>query len=620
MNYKLLTPGPLTTTDTVKQEMLFDYSTWDNDYKEITQSIRRDLLELAHVNDTQYTTVLMQGSGTFGVESVLSSTIGKEDKVLVSDNGAYGRRMVQICQANNINHEVYQLADNELVDPQEIKAYLENDPTITHVAVIHNETTTGLVNDIEAIGKIVKEANRTFIVDAMSSFGGLEIFVEDWGIDFLVSSANKCIQGVPGFSFIIGKIDLIKASKGIANSVSLDLYDQWETMDVDGKWRFTSPTHTVVAFRQALNELAEEGGIAARAKRYKNNNDLLNERMSKLGFESYLEPSKQGPFISTFLVPEDKAFDFQELYNFIKERGYVIYPGKLTDRDSFRIGNIGEIYPQDIINVTNIIGEYMDMKNNSEKKLVIFDWAGTTVDFGCMAPVEAFRKAFSSKDIEVTDEEIREPMGMSKIDHVRTMLNMDRISQSFKEKHGREHTEEDVQEIYHVSEVELLNTVGEHSEPKPAVVETVNQLKANGVFIGSTTGYTKEMMDIVVPNAEKQGYTADFLATADDTDGKGRPYPYMVFKNVEHFDIADLDQVVKVGDTVADIREGKNANITSIGVIDGSSEMGLAKSEFDNLTEEEKDKLRNEVAKSFLEAGADYVIHDFTELPTILNA
>lgn len=261
--YKLLTPGPLTTTDTVKEEMLVDRCTWDDDYKAVTQKIRRQLLQLGHVSEDDYTAVLMQGSGTFGVESVLSSVVGDEDKVLICSNGAYGVRMTRICDRNRIPYVHYAESYDHIPDPARVARLLAQDPAITHVAMVHSETTSGILNDIQSVGKVVRDAGRTFIVDAMSSFGGVDIPVSDWGIDFLVSSANKCIQGVPGFSFILCRRDKLLSSEGKARSLSLDLLDQWKGMEKDGKWRFTSPTHVVLAFSKALDELEAEGGIPA---------------------------------------------------------------------------------------------------------------------------------------------------------------------------------------------------------------------------------------------------------------------------------------------------------------------------------------------------------------------
>lgn len=365
-SYKLLTPGPLTTTDTVKSEMMVDRCTWDDDYENITQDIRRKLLELAQVSEEEYTVVLMQGSGTFGVESVLSSVIGDNEKVLICSNGAYGKRMTQICDRNRIAYTHYQQVYNQVPDAAEVARLLAEDPSITHVAMVHSETTSGILNDIQSVGKVVKEAGRVFIVDAMSSFGGMEIPVKDWEIDFLVSSANKCIQGVPGFSFIICRRDELLASEGKARSLSLDLLDQWKTMEKDGKWRYTSPTHVVLAFAQALKELEAEGGIPARNKRYTENNHLLIQKMKELGFNTYIDSTHQGPIITTFFYPSDVSFLFPEFYQYIKERGYAIYPGKLTDLETFRIGNIGEIYQEDIEKLIQIIGDFLAEKREAK--------------------------------------------------------------------------------------------------------------------------------------------------------------------------------------------------------------------------------------------------------------
>jgi 2-aminoethylphosphonate-pyruvate transaminase len=356
--YKLLTPGPLTTTSTVKQEMLVDRCTWENDYKEITQKIRSQLLELAYAANGEYTAVLMQGSGSFVVESVLTTALSKSDKVLIITNGAYGKRIVKMAECIGLNHVEYGVEYNEFPNEAEIRNILLDDRDITHIAMVHCETTTGILNPIELVSKISQEQGKILIIDAMSSFGGVDMNVPELGIDYLISSANKCIQGIPGFGFVIVKLEKLLACEGNARSLSLDLYDQWKEMDKDGKWRFTSPTHVVAAFAKALEELTEEGGIPARFSRYKNNNDRLRELMGKLGIHAYISPDKQSPIITTFLFPTE-AFDFEDFYNFIKERGYVIYPGKLTDIDTFRIGNIGEIHEEDIEELGRIVEKYM---------------------------------------------------------------------------------------------------------------------------------------------------------------------------------------------------------------------------------------------------------------------
>lgn len=356
--YKLLTPGPLTTTETVKKEMLLDRCTWDEEYKGITQKIRKELLELAKASSEKYTAVLMQGSGSFGVESVMTTAIGKNDKCLIITNGAYGERIVKMAKCIDLNFETYSVSYDTLPNISEIKNILEEDKEITHIVMVHCETTTGILNPLEEVAKLSRDYGKTLIIDAMSSFGGIPISVEELGIDYLISSANKCIQGVPGFSFVIAKIEELSNCKGNSRSLSLDLYDQWVGMDKDGKWRYTSPTHVVAAFSKAIDELLEEGGVEARYIRYKKNNELLRSSLKEIGINSYIEESLQSPIITTFLFPNNE-FNFESFYNYVKERGFVIYPGKLTDVDTFRVGNIGEIYTGDIESLCTIIKEYL---------------------------------------------------------------------------------------------------------------------------------------------------------------------------------------------------------------------------------------------------------------------
>ena len=346
--YKLLTPGPLTTTLAVREAMLVDRCTWDDDYKAMTESIRASLLELAEANPAEYGVVLMQGSGTFGVESVLSSVPGAADRVLVLVNGAYSERMCQILTYHRIPFDRIDCGWDETPDAQRVAEWLDAHPETTMVSMVHSETTTGLLNRIEEVAEVIKGKNITFIVDAMSSFGGVPIDIKGLGIDFLISSANKCIQGVPGFGFIIAKKEKMSATKGNARSLSLDIYAQWETMEKgNGKWRYTSPTHVVHAFYQAMQELKAEGGISARHRRYEENHRTLVDGMRNLGFETLLPDDKQGCIITSFYYPT-KDFDFVDFYNKLKAKGFVIYPGKISEADTFRIGNIGDIYPQDI--------------------------------------------------------------------------------------------------------------------------------------------------------------------------------------------------------------------------------------------------------------------------------
>ena len=346
--YLLLTPGPLTTTADVKRTMLRDWCTWDRDYNSLVEGIRTQLVRLA-TGGQGYSAVLMQGSGTFVVEATIISAVPPSGKLLVLENGAYGRRIAAIARRTGRPVTVHSSGELAPPDQLRLKRALARDPQISHVAVVHCETTTGMLNPVEELGDIVKSYRRTFIVDAMSSFGGIPMDMAELGADFLISSANKCIQGVPGFGFVIAARSCLEECRDRATSLSLDLYDQWRTMEEQqGKWRFTSPTHTVRAFAQALKELDAEGGINARFRRYTENHRILVEGMRRLGFACLLDDRDQSPIITAFLSPAHPDYRFERFYENLKTVGFVIYPGKVTDRDTFRIGNIGDIHPADM--------------------------------------------------------------------------------------------------------------------------------------------------------------------------------------------------------------------------------------------------------------------------------
>lgn len=346
--YLLLTPGPLTTTETVKEAMLSDWCTWDEDYNVgIVEAIRADLVRLASSKPEDYTAVLLQGSGTYCVEATIGAAVKADDHLLVAANGAYGKRMGEIADYYRIPHTMLNFDETEAVSAKRVEDYLEAHPGVTHVSVVHCETTTGVLNPLAEIARVVKAHGKTLIVDAMSSFGGVPIDMEELGIDFLISSANKCIQGVPGFGFVIARRSALEACRGVARSLSLDLYAQWETMESHhGKWRFTSPTHVVRAFKQALEELQAEGGVAARYARYVENHTTLVTGMRRLDFRTLLPDAIQSPIITSFLYPS-AGFDFHQFYQDLKARGFVIYPGKISQADTFRIGNIGDVFPAD---------------------------------------------------------------------------------------------------------------------------------------------------------------------------------------------------------------------------------------------------------------------------------
>lgn len=339
--------------------MLKDWCTWDDDYNvNIVQNIRSKLVKLATANSHLYTSILMQGSGTFSVEATIGSVIPKNGKLLILTNGAYGQRIVKIAEILDIDHTVYDATEMNVPDSREVHNILTKDASVTHIAMVHCETTTGMLNPVEEIAAIAKEFDKTFILDAMSSFGGIPMDVASLKIDYLVSSANKCIQGVPGFGFVIAKKDKFFTCKNLARSHSLDLYDQWETMENgNGKWRFTSPTHVVRAFDQALNELEEEGGIEKRYGRYSANQKFLVSGMRKMGFSTTLPDELHSPIITSFLSPDSAKYNFYEFYQKLKSKGFVIYPGKVSTIETFRIGNIGEVYYADMDRLLKSIKE-----------------------------------------------------------------------------------------------------------------------------------------------------------------------------------------------------------------------------------------------------------------------
>ncbi len=344
----LFTPGPLTTSMTVKQAMLKDLGSRDIEFIDLVKDIRTRLLEIGGVGDGGYEAIIMQGSGTFTLEAVVSSTVPQDGKMLVIINGAYGRRIAQIADIHSIQTTALEFPENQVPDLEQIENALEADAAITNVAVIHCETTTGLINPVKDIGQIVQRHSRRLFVDAMSSFGAVPMDLAEWGIDYLVSSANKCIEGVPGFGFALARREALMQTEGIARSLSLDLLSQWKGLDQNGQFRFTPPTHALLAFRQALLELEAEGGVAGRAARYRANYETLIAGMGAIGFQEYLEPEDRGYIITSFRYPPHPNFEFDEFYERLNNRGYVIYPGKVSQADCFRIGTIGRLFESDV--------------------------------------------------------------------------------------------------------------------------------------------------------------------------------------------------------------------------------------------------------------------------------
>jgi 2-aminoethylphosphonate-pyruvate transaminase len=347
-NALLFTPGPLTTSATVKAALVRDLGSRDSTFMEAVADVRRRLTTLATARAGEYTTILMQGAGTMGIEAMIGTCVPRGRRLLVAINGAYGRRIAHIARTLGIDVVTVEDPEDRPTDVGAVERALMADATLTHVAAVHCETTTGILNPVERLGEVAARHGRSFLVDAMSSFGAVPLDVADAHVDALVSSSNKCIEGVPGFSFCVARRSSLAGWRGQARSVALDLHAQWAELERSGQFRFTPPVQVILAFRQALLELAAEGGVRGRMARYRENHATLVEGMRTLGFREYLAPELQGWIITTFRTPADPAFRFEEFYARLAEQGLVIYPGKLTHADCFRIGTIGRLYPDDV--------------------------------------------------------------------------------------------------------------------------------------------------------------------------------------------------------------------------------------------------------------------------------
>ena len=342
----LLTPGPLTTRIETRQAMMKDWGSRDPAFIALTAELRERLLGVCN-GASSHVAVPLQGSGTFILEAAVATLIGPAAKLLVLANGAYGERMAEIARRHGRAVEVLRWDEDRTVDPGAVATALAADPAVTHVAVVHCETTTGILNPLTEIAEVVARAGRDLIVDAMSSFGALPIDLAATPIAALLASSNKCLEGVPGLGFAIVERGVLEAAKGVSPSMSFDLVEQWRGFEANGQWRFTPPVQVVAALVEALRLLEAEGGPAARLARYRGNFDILADGMIARGFPLYLDRQVQAPIIATFRPPLQRRFMFDRFYNSLAARGFVIYPGKLTRGDSFRIGCIGALARQD---------------------------------------------------------------------------------------------------------------------------------------------------------------------------------------------------------------------------------------------------------------------------------
>ncbi len=339
----LLTPGPLTTSWAVKQAMLKDWGSWDDDFRAMTREMRTRLLAMLGDGGEEFDCVPMQGSGSFSVEAMLGSFIPRDGKVLVLANGAYGKRSAQTLEYLGRDHVVLDKGDYLPPRGGEVAQILADDPAITHVVAVHCETSSGILNPVAEISEVTYAAGRKLLIDSMSAFGAIDLKPAEIRFEALVSSANKCIEGVPGFGFVIARTSALEAAKGNSHSLSLDVHAQWAHMNKTGQWRFTPPTHAVVAFVEALRAHEAEGGVDGRGARYTRNRDVVVAGMRELGFETLLANRWLSPIIVTFFCPASPAFEFNRFYDLMKARGFIIYPGKLTVVDSFRVGCIGQM-------------------------------------------------------------------------------------------------------------------------------------------------------------------------------------------------------------------------------------------------------------------------------------
>jgi 2-aminoethylphosphonate-pyruvate transaminase len=336
----LLTPGPLTTAERTRAAMMRDWGSWDSDFNQITARVRQQVLRIVHGEGT-HECVPLQGSGTFSVEAAIGTLVPRTGHVLVPNNGAYCQRIAKICKVLGRKLTTIDYPEDRQVQAADVERALAADPTITHVALVHCETGTGVLNPLHEVALVVERLGRGLIVDAMSSFGALEIDARKTPFDAVIAASGKCLEGVPGMGFVIARRSALERCEGNSHSLAMDLYDQWVYMGKTTQWRFTPPTHVVAALDEAITQYFEEGGLAARGARYARNCKALIEGMHALGLRPYLDPSIQAPIIVTFHAPDDPNYDFKTFYQEVKKRGYILYPGKLTQIETFRVGCIG---------------------------------------------------------------------------------------------------------------------------------------------------------------------------------------------------------------------------------------------------------------------------------------
>ena len=356
----LLTPGPLTISARTKESMLRDWGSWDADFNAITARLREGLLAIVHGEGT-HECVPMQGSGTFSVEAAIGTLVPRVGgHVLVPSNGAYCQRIAKICKVLGRKVTTIDYAEDAQVRPEDVDRALQQDPSITHVALVHCETSTGILNPLHDIALVVARHGKGLLVDAMSSFGAIEIDARKTPFDAVIAASGKCLEGPPGMGFVIARREALQRSEGNAHSLAMDLYDQWVYMNKTTQWRFTPPTHIVAAFDAALAQYVEEGGLAARGARYAKNCRELIDGLAALGLKSFLKPDIQAPIIVTFHAPTNQRYAFKPFYEAVKARGYILYPGKLTTLETFRVGCMGQLGERGMAGAVQAVREVLE--------------------------------------------------------------------------------------------------------------------------------------------------------------------------------------------------------------------------------------------------------------------
>jgi 2-aminoethylphosphonate-pyruvate transaminase len=351
----LLTPGPLTTSTATKQAMLRDWGSWDADFNQITGRVRARLLEIVSATET-HECVPLQGSGTFSVEAAIGTLVPRAGHVLVPQNGAYCQRIARICRVLGRQLTTIDYAEDAALRAEDIDRVLAADPGITHVALVHCETSAGILNPLQAVADVVARHGRRLIVDAMSSFGALEIDARRTPFDAVIAASGKCLEGPPGMGFVIARRTALEQAAGNSPSLAMDLHDQWVYMQKTTQWRFTPPTHVVAAFDAAIAQFLEEGGRVARGARYAANCRTLIDGMGRLGLRSFLPAEIQAPIIVTFHAPPMRNYQFKRFYDAVKARGYILYPGKLTTMETFRVGCMGQLGERGIAGAVEAVG------------------------------------------------------------------------------------------------------------------------------------------------------------------------------------------------------------------------------------------------------------------------